>query len=327
MTPTRPAPFALVVAALLVAPAAGADASGDLVTAAGASARPRECSARAQSGRAPTVWERARTPQRAAFCSALAQAHARLGTDPDGAEAAAKRAEDAWPGRAATRVAMARVKLARGDVKAALTDFDHALALDSRAVLDPASLRDLAWALARGGRGEEALAVYRALIPQSSLLPRGAQAAALVEAALATMAAPRSPGPAADAAVVEALAFLREARALPANPMVAETALVLALALDRAGDTTGAAAQLADAVRMGASAKSAEPRATDAADALALAALVAEASDRAAAASAWDHYLAETRGTAWRAAAEKRRDALRAGTQGPATGRRRTPRK
>ncbi len=319
MTPVLGLALALLGCPLL------ADAGGDLVTAAGASARPRECSARAQSGRSPSVWERARTPQRAAYCSALAQAHARLGTDLDGAQAAAQRAEEAWPGRAATRVALGRVKLARGDVKGALTDLDEAQRLDPRAVVDPASLRDLARALARGGRGEEAMGVYRALIPQSSLLPRGAQAAALVEAALATMAAPRSPGPAADAAAVEALAFLREARSLPANPVVAETALVLALALDRSGDATGAAAQLADAARMGASAEQAGQRATDLADAAALLALATEGTDRAAAAAAWDRYLAEAKAGAWREAAERRRDALRSGTQGPAPARRRTP--
>lgn len=304
---------ATVFLAALIAPLVGPivaapDAAGDLVTAAASSARPRECSSRAQSGRTPSVWERARTPQRAAFCAALAEAHARLGTDPAAAAAAIDRAESAWPGRAATRVARARLQLARGDARGALASFDEGRALDPGVVSDPASLRDLARALARGGRAEEALGAYRALVPQSSLLPRGAQAAALVEAGLASMAAGRSDG---ERVPVEAVAFLREARAVPANPIVAETALALALALDRAGDAPGAAAQLADAVRLGVSAERVAELAADPAEALALAALAAEGGDRAAAIAAWDRFLEAAPSSRDRAAAERRRDALR----------------
>jgi tetratricopeptide (TPR) repeat protein len=255
------------------------------------------------------VWERARTPQRAAFCAALAEAHARLGSDLAGAAAALDRAEAAWPGRASTRVARARVLLARGDAGGALASFDAARAIDPRAASDPASLRDLARALARGGRLAEARAAYRALVPQSSLLPRDAQAAALVEAGLVSLAAPAAGG---DAVAPEALAFLREARSLPANPLLAESALVLALALDRAGDPAGAATQLADAARMGASAERARELAPGPAEGLALEALALEPTDRAGALAAWERLLGEAPGSPWQATAERRRDALRA---------------
>lgn len=304
----------VLIAPLLGPLVAAPDAAGDLVTAAASSVRPRECSSRSQSGRTASVWERARTPQRAAFCSAIAEAHARLATDPAAADAAIARAESAWPGRAATRVARARLQLARGDARAALTSFDEARAIDPGAVSDPASLHDRARALARGGRSGEALAAYRALVPQSSLLPRGAQAAALVEAGLAAMGGGRADG---EQVPVEAVAFLREARAVPASPIVAEAALALALALDRAGDAAGAAAQLGDALRLGVSAERLADLAADPAEALALAALASEGGDRGAAIAAWDRFLEAAPGSRHRAAAERRRDALR----GPARGR------
>lgn len=286
----------------------------ELVTAAASSTRPPECAARGQAGRTPSIWERARAPQRATYCAAIAEAHARLTTDPEGAAAAMKRADAAWPSRAATRVIDARLKLARGDTKGALAAFDEALALEPRAVSDPATLRDHARALARGGRRTEALAAYRALAPQAALLPLPARAEALVEAGLVSMSA-IEPGAKEIVAIRagEALAMLREARSLGATPVAGETALVYALALDRAGDAPSASRELADAARLGASMDRAKSMIAEPSDEIALGALLTEATDRSKAAAEWDRYAASPGSATFRPAAEKRRDALRAG--------------
>ena len=130
------------------------------------------------------------------------------------------RAESAWPGRAATRFGDGRLKLASGDTKGALAAFDEALALEPRAVSDPATLRDHARALARGGRRAEALAAYRALAPQAALLPLPARADALVEAGLVAMSTIEPGLPEiVTLRAGEAMALLREARSLGATPI------------------------------------------------------------------------------------------------------------
>ena len=299
---------------------AAPEAAKELVTAASSSTRPVECAARGQTGRAPSIWERSRAPQRAAYCTAIAEAHARLVADPEGATSAMKRADSAWPGRAATRVVAARLALAKGDAAGSLAAFDEALTIDPRAANDPATLRDHARALARGGRRSEAHVAYRALAPQAALLPLPARAEALVEAALVAMMA-IEPGPKEVVAIRagEPLALLREARSLGSTPIFAETALVYALALDRAGDAPGATRELAHAVRLGASLDRATALASEPADALALGALLAESTDRGKAAVLWDRYLSAPASTTWLEAASKRRDALRAGSGAGAT--------
>ncbi len=325
MTPVLASIVLLSASGLLATP----EPQSVLVTAAASSTRPAECAARGEAGRAPSIWERARTPQRAAFCRAIAHSHARLKTDPEGAREAMNRAESAWPGRAATRVVDARLKLAQGDTPGALAAFDEAVAIEPRSVLDPATLRDHARALARGGRRTEALVAYRALAPQAALLPGPARAEALVEAALVSMNAME---PAAREIVAirvgEALALLREARTLGPTPTVGETALVYALALDRAGDVPGASRELADAVRLGASLDRARALASDPSDEVALGALLAETTDRSKAAVEWDRYVSSSGSATWRAAAEKRRETLRgaSGAGGPTQGRASSPR-
>lgn len=193
-------------------------------------------------------------------------------------------------------------------------------------------MHDLARVLARTGQRDEALAVYRALVPRVDLLGTpDRRVSALIEAAHLSMAAeaagtatrPSDVGKkGARAALEEAAAYLREARQRPATPLAGDVLLSLALVLDRAGVREQADAALAEAQRSGDADRfrsaTRTPRAPDylaaPEDAVALAALAAEGSDRIAAQKAWEAFLAGPGGKgAWAAAAKARLDAVKKG--------------
>lgn len=272
----------LLLSILVALPLAAPRAQGrdDLVAAAAAAGRPPECSPapRRAVARGPSVWERARTPNLQRYCDLLARGQAQLGTSPGAARDAARLAEEALPGHAAPSVLLARASLALGELEDAARAFARARSLDPRSVEDPHTLHDLARTLARTGKRDEAMAIYRALVPRIDLLGTGDQRAyVLLEAAHLSMtaagaaAAARGPAattntpaaaastPAAAAAdnvpaaglppdLDEAIAYLREARQRSQTQLTYDVLLSLALALDRAGDRAQADAALTDAV-------------------------------------------------------------------------------
>ncbi|MGK4008950.1 hypothetical protein WMF31_40470 [Sorangium sp. So ce1036] len=257
----------MLLPALLALPLAahGAPGKGDLVAAAAAAGRPPECSAR--TGRAiargPSVWERARAPELPRYCDLLARGQAQLGDDAEAARASARLADQLLPGHAAPQVLLARAALALGSTEDAARAFARARSIDPRSVEDPHTLHDLARSLSRTGQRDEALAVYRALVPRIDLLATADQRAlVLLEAAHLSMAAAGdASGPTAaagDASAAhtgergerarpvldEAIAYLREARQRAQAQLARDVMLSLALALDRAGDRAQADAAL-----------------------------------------------------------------------------------
>ncbi|WP_434044594.1 MULTISPECIES: hypothetical protein [Sorangium] len=272
----------LLLPALLALPLAahGAQSSGDLVAAAAAAGRPPECSARTRRAiaRGPSVWERARAPELPRYCDLLARGQAQLGGNPEAARESARLAGQILPGHAAPQVLLARAALALGSAEDAARAFDIARQIDPRSVEDPHTLHDLARSLARTGKRDEALAMYRALVPRIDLLGTTDQRAlVLLEAAHLSMAAAGAAastaaaggaakppagarGEGARADLDEAIAYLREARQRSQSQLARDVTLSLALALDRAGDRAQADAALEGDVA-GAAARAADPHA------------------------------------------------------------------
>ncbi len=280
----------------------------------------------------PSLWESAREPGLALYCDRVARAQTELSAQPDAAKKAAIEAELALPGRAAPQVVLARAELALGRLDAAAQAFARARAIEPRSVEEPGTMHDLARVLARTGQRDEALAVYRALVPRVDLLGTpDRRVSVLIEAAHLSMAAeaagtatrPSDVGKkGARAELDEAAAYLREARQRPATPLAGDVLLSLALVLDRAGVREQADAALAEAQRSGDADRfrsaTRTPRAPDylaaPEDAVALAALAAEGSDRLEAQKAWEAFLAGPGGKgAWAAAAKARLDSVKKG--------------
>jgi tetratricopeptide (TPR) repeat protein len=260
----------------------------------------------------------------------LSRARAQLSSNPELSRQAAVEAENALPGKAAPRVALARAALALGDLETAAKEFLAAKKIDPRSVEDPSTMHDLARVLRKTGKRDEALTVYRALVPRVDLLSSTEmRVSVLLEAAHASMAAysgdpekdrPSGKGDAkADALrpnpLDEAIAYLREAKQRPPTMLANDVALALVLALDRAGEREAADAALADAHRTGARVrKSSLDYLSSSDDRLALESLVLEGSDRAAAIKSWEAYLATPAGKGpWATAARARLDALKRG--------------
>lgn len=325
-------PIALYLAAGLALPQPMPASVSNLTAAAAASGRPREClsGSRRALSQGPSVWERARVPTLQKYCDMLSRARAQLGSNPELSKQAALEAEKALPGKAAPKVALARAALALGDLETAAKEFLAAKKIDPRSVEDPSTMHDLARVLRKTGKRDEALTVYRALVPRVDLLgSTEVRVSVLLEAAHASMAAysgdPEKDGPAAksDAKAAdmkanpldEAIAYLREAKQRPPTMLANDVALALVLALDRAGEREAADAALADAHRTGARVrKSSLDYLSSNDEKLALESLVLEGSDRAAAVKSWEAYLATPAGKGpWAATARARLDALKRG--------------
>jgi tetratricopeptide (TPR) repeat protein len=342
--------FLLLAASFLPAlPAAGTSlgASGaGLGAAAAASGRPKECmsGSRRALAKGPSIWESAREPSLARYCDLMARAQTELSAQPDAAKTAAIEADRALPGRAAPQVVLARAELALGSLEGAAHAFEKARGIEPRSVEDPGTMHDLARVLARTGKREEALAVYRALVPRVDLLGTpDRRISVLIEAAHVSMAA-EAAGTAASPTDVgkkgargrldEAAAYLREARQRPVTQLAGDVLLSLALVLDRAGDREQADAALAEAQRSGDAVRfrstNGKPRPLDylaaPEDALALAALAAEDRDRVESQKAWEAFLAGPGGKgAWAAAAKTRLDAVKKGAVAKAASPKREP--
>ncbi|MFT3774537.1 MAG: tetratricopeptide repeat protein [Minicystis sp.] len=183
----------LITSAILTSPLPAALGQGaSLSAAAAASGRPPECSSRSRRAlaRGPSIWELARVPNLQRYCDLVARAQTQLATMPSAARKAAEEADKALPGHAAPAVVIARSALAMGDVTDAAAAFARARAIDARSVEDPGAMHDLARVLTRTGKRDEALAVYRALVPRVDLLgTTDRRVSVLLEAAHLSMTA------------------------------------------------------------------------------------------------------------------------------------------
>jgi len=312
--------LALIVA-LPAAPRGGAKdgITGELIAAAAASGRPRECISMTRRGLAkgPTVWQRARQPNLQPYCDLVAKAHAQLYSDPESAKTSAKKADKKLPGRAAPKVILGRAALALGSPEDAAKLFDEARRRDARSLEHPLTMHDYARALVKTKQRAQALEVYRALVPRVSLLSSDSRrASVLLEAAHVSMAEqgsrpPSKPGDTAAAShhvlFDEAIAYLREAKRLSNTRWSGDVLLSLALVLDRAGHSAQADAVLAEAQRVGAKPLKDEPDYASPEDALALRALAAHGSNPRGARARWKEFLAGPGGSGPWAEAAKRR--------------------
>ncbi|MDI1478134.1 tetratricopeptide repeat protein [Polyangium sp. y55x31] len=315
--------LASIVLASPTPPSSGQGAS--LVAAAAASGRPRECASTVRRGlsRRPTVWELARAPELGKYCDLVARAKALLVSDPAAAKTAAENAEKVLPGYAAPRVLLARAALALGKVDDAAREFEAARGKDPRSVEDPPTMHDLAEVLRRTGKLEDALAVYRALVPRIDLLGSAdRRVAVLLEAAHVSMAvaalraasgAAPAEAPSAEpkrAPLDEAAAYLREARQRPPSALSGDVLLSLVLVLDRNGDRVQADAALADARASGVRLRAGGPSYLAAVEDKAC--LEALAADGASAVKLWETYLGGPGGkTPWAASARARLEAAK----------------
>ena len=201
--------------------------------------------------RRPTIWQLARTPELGRYCDLVARAKSQLAADPKAAAESAKAADTVLPGRAAPLVLRARASFAQGKIDDAAKDFEAARAIDARSVEDPPTMHDLAEVLRKTGKLDEALAVYRALVPRIDLLaPADRRVLVLLESAHVSMAVaaktpPATPG--STPSLDEAIAYLREARQRPPTTLTNDVLISLALTLDRTGDRVQADAVLAEA--------------------------------------------------------------------------------
>jgi tetratricopeptide (TPR) repeat protein len=220
------------------------DAPGDqqlLSAAAAASPRPLGC--RPAVGQvARSAWERARRPAERAYCDALAKGYALLVSDPSRALDAARRAEKAIPGRAATKVLEGRAFVAEDRPREAFAAFSAAEKRDRRSLEAPAALHDMAISALLDGHRARALSAYRQLVPRVGLLPDvHERQRVLVEAALAVMGE-------GEKSLDEAIGYLTEARRQRGAPGLGGVVLgALALALDRQGHRQEAGGVVAEA--------------------------------------------------------------------------------
>ncbi len=259
--------------------------------------------------RRPTIWQLARTPELGRYCDLVARAKSQLATDPKAALASAKEADAALPGRAAPRVLLARAAFAQGKIDDAAKDFEAARALDARSVEDPPTMHDLAQVLRKTGKLDDAVVVYRALVPRIDLLaPADRRVAVLLEAAhvsMAVAAKTSAASPGSKPSLDEAIAYLREARQRPPTALVNDVLVSLALVLDRSGDRVQADAVLAEAHAPASDTRTTAPDYLVASeDKLCLDALQAAPAD---AAKLWEQFLAGPGGKGpWATAARSR---------------------
>jgi tetratricopeptide (TPR) repeat protein len=297
--------------------------SATLTAAAQASGRPPECAAHP---RPPNRWDAARDPEVDRYCDLLARGFGELPFAPDTARERADAADRVSPGHAAPAVLRGRAYAGLKDYAHAVTELERARAIDSRSLDDPATLRDLARALSRSGRGADALVVYRALGPRLVLFPSlEERARTFLEGAELAFALGSS-------ALDDAIAFLSEAKQLAVRDLQWRVASELALALDRRGRSNEAASLALDLAR---GLRKEPPPVTgdDASKSLAgeqqaALALVLESIDAQRASQAWERYLNLLGDESpWREHARKRLESLKTSKRAPAPPRAPTPAK
>ncbi|HKQ69056.1 MAG TPA: hypothetical protein VJT73_06945 [Polyangiaceae bacterium] len=281
---------------------------GILSSAAHASARPRECAAlpfRSSLQWATNVWDAARDPNLARYCDLLGQGFAQLPFSPENARATADGADRIAPGHAAPSVLRGRALSAAKRYREASVEFARAQSLDAQSLDDPATMQEWARSLARTGRREEALGVYRLLGPRLSLVPSpDERERAFIEGAELALAL--GPG-----ALDDAVAFLGEARQVGVYDLEWRVGTELALAYERRDDGDHAAGVLVDLARR--FRKGWKPKVGgDSPEELAALAFGIEGIDPKQALDGWQRYLAAVGPQApWAEHARRHVDALR----------------
>ena len=285
----------LALALIFAQVAAGAGGGG------WSSARPPECGS-LDGGRASNVWERAKAPELRRYCDLLASGASKLASSAAMVRevlSIADEAERAMPGRAGPGVLRGRALLRLGRADDALAAFRDAKAKDERALDDPASLLSWARVLGKTGNTAEAAEAYRALLPRVSTLTVTDRGAAAVEAGLLALGR-------GQAGAEDAIAILRQARRDSQDVTQALAVILLALALDRAGERDEANAVLLERGRGDPRPILADARVKDilstvslAAEGYALAAIALESSDGPAAREQWHKYVEASPKSPW----------------------------
>ncbi|HMI90790.1 MAG TPA: hypothetical protein VK509_05470 [Polyangiales bacterium] len=293
--------------ALASLPAHGAS---QLPGAAAASPRPPECRNRV-SVSGSELWGRARVPELARFCDALARGYARLGRAPSDALIQADKAERALPGRAATWVLRGRAHFALGRFEPAWQAFVSARKLAPRSLDAPGALHDFARSALRTAHYAEALTAYRALVPRAALFDSETlqQRVHLEAAAQAMWTGPTGLG--------EALGYLSEARRAAGTPGLEDLVLgALALTLDRQGrqvEAEGVLREVGSGFDPGALAKSAHAPELPPGELLALSAMISGRRDPGRAQAEWSQFVASQPSSPWLAHARAKLAALSRG--------------
>ncbi len=285
-----------------------------LPVAAAASGRPRECGPdrqRPDQGWHVNFWDGVRQPLLRRYCDLLGRAQARLASSPDVAREAAGLADQILPGHAAPWVLHGRANVLMGDYAHAVGDFDRAKTIDPRSVEDPQALVDMAAALRRAGKPDDALAAYRILVTRLGLLPSPeTRVHVILEAASLAMSRGASGLP-------EAVAILREGVRQPLTRYDADVNALLLLALDRSDAPAEAASLVEHLALTGAPAALAarDPESfsylQQPAESAAIVAIALERSDPAASAAAWERYIKSSPASPFLAQARRHLELMR----------------
>jgi tetratricopeptide (TPR) repeat protein len=232
--------FADGLVVLWLGAASGSAGSEHLATLASASLRPAPCREHAREQRS-ALWARTAGGAARTFCELMAHGQIRLEREPARALALAERARTLLPGEATPLVLAGRALLRLGDFARAAALFTESQSKQGQPFSDAAALREFAVATARSGRAEQALALYRRLIPRSDFgYDPSFRRLVVVEAA--SLFGASGPAGLADAEV-----YLTEARrGTPAPGLEDLTSALLALTFDRAGSFDQAEIVLAE---------------------------------------------------------------------------------
>ncbi len=155
--------FALALTVLLQTRFVAPDAA--LVTAAAASARPRECRRATRGG----LWSRLRVGDVERYCELLARAYARLDETPSEALSAAHAAESVAGPLPSVRLVVGRAELRLGQPALAFAHLAAVEAEDAQAFIEPRALHDYARAASLAGKSADAVRLYRLLVSRSAL--------------------------------------------------------------------------------------------------------------------------------------------------------------
>jgi tetratricopeptide (TPR) repeat protein len=225
-----PVAFAHGLVSLWLGAASSAAAADQLPTLAAASLRPVPCRAQAREQQS-ALWSQTAGGAARAFCEAMARGQIRLEREPERALSLADQARSLLPGDASPLVLGARALVRLGDFTRAYQRFSESQTKQGQPFTDAAALREFAVAAGRTGRTEQALALYRKLIPRSDFghAPTFRRLVVLEAVSLFGAAGP--------AGLADAEVYLTEVRrGAPAPGLEDLTAAFLALTYDRLGN-------------------------------------------------------------------------------------------
>jgi tetratricopeptide (TPR) repeat protein len=195
-----------------------------------ASLRPPVCREQA-GGSSSGLWSRTTGASGRSVCDLLARAQGQLEQAPDRAIELAEQARAGLPGQAAPLVVQARALVRKGEWARADQLFSRALTAKDPPFGDAAALRELALTTAIAGRRDEAIALYRKLIPRADSRHDPSFRRLVVLEAASLLGASGPDG------AREAAAYLSEARRGERCPGLDDlTSALLSLELERLGD-------------------------------------------------------------------------------------------